>query len=574
MFDDDNTQVDSFTINAKFARNYEQKKRHEELSELSKKFANASDDEDSDEDVVEDENGALVTPELDAQIMKTIAKIRAGDPTVYDSSRNFFSEEQIEAARREWKQKQEEAKKTGKPMKLKDFHRRNLLEGNASESDDEDADGATPAPSFRQEQEMIKEEFRQVARMVDDDDDFLQLKAKSEAEKAKEDEAYKEFLLSNMDQEAQAVLNAKRNTMNENPDDAFLLNYILNRGWVDPNADSGATPNLSDVSDTEELEAAEEFEYRHNFRFEEEGAAEVVTHSRSIPGTIRREDDARKKKREAKKARKEAEKLREEEEYKRLRSLKKQEIQQRLERIKEIAGGSLGVEIDLDGDFDPEKFDQQMQKAFNEEYYEQEDEQFDTRDDDVSNVIEEDLEADDDFAAYEEDLNGTMYVDDGDDSYPPVKLDERAKEELSKEAQEIKSKLSTLPTSSRRPFAYRQVVPETFGLTPLEILEADDADLNSLVGLKKLAPFRKKEAVDKDMQRWKKKGKKKLKEFRKALREKMASTDQEAASHNQSNSEGKKIGGKKRKQAGGDEQVHRKRGRNELTTERLQSYQM
>jgi protein KRI1 len=40
-------------------------------------------------------------------------------------------------------------------------------------------------------------------------------------------------------------------------------------------------------------------------------------------------------------------------------------------------------------------------------------------------------------------------------------------------------------------FRYAPVANTTFGLTPTEILLADDKDLNEYVGLKKLAPYRK-----------------------------------------------------------------------------------
>jgi protein KRI1 len=40
-------------------------------------------------------------------------------------------------------------------------------------------------------------------------------------------------------------------------------------------------------------------------------------------------------------------------------------------------------------------------------------------------------------------------------------------------------------------FRYNKTAKESFGLTPTEILLADDKDLNEYVGLKKLAPYRK-----------------------------------------------------------------------------------
>ena len=50
----------------------------------------ASDEADSEDLEEEDEEGELVTPEVDAQILKTIAMIQAKDPTVYQPESQFF----------------------------------------------------------------------------------------------------------------------------------------------------------------------------------------------------------------------------------------------------------------------------------------------------------------------------------------------------------------------------------------------------------------------------------------------------------------------------------------------------
>lgn len=62
-------------------------------------------------------------------------------------------------------------------------------------------------------------------------------------------------------------------------------------------------------------------------------------------------------------------------------------------------------------------------------------------------------------------------------------------------------------------FRYRQTTPEAYGLTPLDILTATDQDLNTFVGLKKLASFREPDKKRKDKKRYGKK--KRLREWRK-----------------------------------------------------------
>lgn len=58
-------------------------------------------------------------------------------------------------------------------------------------------------------------------------------------------------------------------------------------------------------------------------------------------------------------------------------------------------------------------------------------------------------------------------------------------------------------------FRYAKVEPSTHGLAPVEILMANDAELNAYVGLKRLAPYRKDKFDPRRPE--------KLKEFRKSL---------------------------------------------------------
>lgn len=82
-----------------------------------------------------------------------------------------------------------------------------------------------------------------------------------------------------------------------------------------------------DAEDEEALEAADRFEAAYNFRFEEPGGIAIATHPRMVEGSVRRVDDTRKRQREAKKARQAEAEATHNEEIKRLKNLKKKEIE-------------------------------------------------------------------------------------------------------------------------------------------------------------------------------------------------------------------------------------------------------
>ncbi|KAM9916036.1 hypothetical protein OXX59_010258, partial [Metschnikowia pulcherrima] len=54
-------------------------------------------------------------------------------------------------------------------------------------------------------------------------------------------------------------------------------------------------------------------------------------------------------------------------------------------------------------------------------------------------------------------------------------------------------------------FKYREVSPESFGLSTREIFLANDSDLNKLISIKKFAPYKPKEVALKDKRKYTKK---------------------------------------------------------------------
>jgi protein KRI1 len=450
---------------------------------------------DSEEDVVEDEDGELVTPAVEAQILRTLAEIRSRDGKIYDPNTKFFSPEELQKAEAEWKEKRKNLKKE-KPLKLKDFHREKLLKGQADSSEEEEP----VIKTHEEEQKDLLNEFKTAANATSDQEDggLLRIRPKTEQEIANDDEEYKNFLLENLASNENARENmsewfgsASGRTEVTN-DENFLIEYVLNRGWVEK--DRKAIPSYEEIiaedeDDADAVDKMEEFEEKYNFRYEQPGGDQIVTYSRQIDGSMRREDGKRKEQRAAQKSRKEEEKERQREELKRLKNLKKQEIQEKLKKIQEISGTSKPIQVDLESDFDPESHDKKMELLFDDEYYGNDGESKPvwTESEDEEPISEAQAKVMKKAAKSIAKLAKKAAEDDR-----RQKMSEYLDEYYQLDYEDMIG--GEIPCR----FKYQKVKATTFGLKVRDLIMADDADLNSHVSLKKLAPYRPAEVLEAD----------------------------------------------------------------------------
>lgn len=484
--DEEHSNDMKLTVNVDYAKRFEHNKKREELEKLESKFGHI-DSDDSNITSSEDELGDLLTPELDAQLLKTVAKIRSKDSSIYNSNSEFFSEEQMKSIKKEWKNKKTII--NDKSLDLKQYHNKMLKEGFID--DDEENE-----PIYNNRSEIIKEEEEQqglldqfhkaVQDQCKDDEELLSKKEKTQQELDKEHEEYKAFLLENLAEEGSAKNTMKRwlqykgakSTKAENieDDEAFLINYVLNRGWIDKNNSErdGSTyfPGFIDLNNDEDdkhLELAEEFEYEYNYRFEQDSASMLVQYPRHIEGSVRKDEHSKRKKRQLAKEKKLEQERKEREDLKRLKNLKREELKKKLEKLKKIAGISKDDVISIkdlkklvkEDDFF-EKYDKKMAEIFNEDYYNQKDHE---KEYDQWEKIEEENE----------------------DTYPKISVS-TVLNELANDAiveMDYEDKIGDLKTK----FKYRQVRPSTYGLDVHDILLSEDKNLNSHVSLKKLYPY-------------------------------------------------------------------------------------
>ncbi|KAI9838007.1 MAG: hypothetical protein M1819_006161 [Sarea resinae] len=517
----------------------------------------------------EDDEGFLATEALDAEISATLQAIRSKDPRVYNKDITFYTPIDEEAA-----SGTPNGEKKEKPMFLRDYHRKNLLEGRVG---DEDVEDGTPR-TYAQEQDDLKRtivkemhaaaesESKGSADEGDDNDDdeeedggFLIPKGKPALQ---EDELSKKAMKKAIELDVEAA---------EKDPENFLSNFMAARAWTNT---SGTQLKPFESDDEDEDKRAEEFEQAYNFRFEDPATAneKLMSHARdaAVKYSVRREEqNPRKKAREAQREKKEAEKREREQEKARLKKLKVEEMEERVKKIKEAAGLS-GKSIRqedwlqfLEEGWDDDKWEEEMNRKFGDAYYaeaeglaegsEQEegsekhkkpkkpkwDDEIDIADlvpefeDDESNKKPAFTLSDDEQDQGGPEANDSESDIDMDGGEPGAKkpktkkdrLQERNEkkraarvqrrkiEQLVEEKMDLDNTLASSSSKRQGQFRYRETSPSSYGLTARDILLASDTQLNQYAGLKKLAAFRDPEKKRKDKKKLGKKAR--LRQWRK-----------------------------------------------------------
>lgn len=563
-------------INSKFAEKYEKYRQKEELQRLKDRYGDQDEDSYSGSDSSSDDDSEVeLDPKIERDFYRTLSLLKKKDPKIYREDAQFYTENAAETSSNA---QPSTSKKAEKPMYLKDYERKVILErgGKYEDDSDEDTDDEDAAkrreraasPSYIQEQNQLKESFRQFIQHSDEEgseggeDEFLKRRIKTQDEKDKEEEDYVEWLKGQVELDGpEEVQDMKylRDYWNDpelDEKERFLRDFVLNKGYLE-NEDNDRIPTYdevlqSDVEDSEEegesfLERQDNFERNYNFRYEEPDATQIKTFPRNIATSVRSKDDRRKQKRDEVKERKQREKEQKQEQLKQLKNLKRNEIMDKLKRLQELTGNEKLAfdQVDLEGDFDPQKHDQLMQNMFGDGYYgEDEDEKphFDDEDDaleehwnwDTWTGEREDGEEDcydGEGQDYETNCDDPNFIMDAD--YNPNQQSV-SKKKIIKEKKKMKREDAPLMGKKKKRkshfaevinkdkpvfdpqeksfetyldeyykldyediiddlpcrFRYRQVLANDFGLTTDEILQADEKELNRWCSLKKTCMFR------------------------------------------------------------------------------------
>ncbi|EKM53575.1 uncharacterized protein PHACADRAFT_186206 [Phanerochaete carnosa HHB-10118-sp] len=260
--DSETEEVHKLTINEHYAKAFEYRKEREELQRLKDKYGSDVDEdedeeEDSEEAESEDEDGEELTPAVDAAILRTLARIKRKDPSIYQADNDVF---------------EEEVKKTGKAKiisrGLKDKSKPlTIKQQNLEAALRPDSRSPSPEPMTHvKEQKALRSEtiaaFHTAVKDADSEDDLLVPREKTKDELEREEEEYQEYLkrevgtdlkeLITLDEEMSAFIAdvemeeskeskkakkekkvKKEKSVKREEDQEFLMNYILGRGWID-----------------------------------------------------------------------------------------------------------------------------------------------------------------------------------------------------------------------------------------------------------------------------------------------------------------------------------------------------
>ncbi|XP_064605890.1 protein KRI1 homolog [Liolophura sinensis] len=550
-------------INKSFAKNYDRYRQKEELQKLKDKYGNVSNEESTSSSETEDEDAEALTARVKKDWLRAYAAVKSRDPKIYQKDIKFYhsssnsSSDEGETSNRKKSQKKSTKQK---PVTIKDYERKVILEKGGVLSDEDEADYQERDKEelgYYEEQEEIKKSFQTAFDSDDSDTELLQHRPKTEKEKKAEEDDYREWLKGQKpepEEDAEDLIPLKQYWTDPKLEEGekFLRDYILNKGYLEKDKDR--IPTYDEIvdeagfsSEEEILKKQEEFETKYNFRYEEPDQEFIKRYPRTISESVRREENKRSVKRAEVKDRKDLEKHKKREELKQLKNLKKREILDKMERLKEITGNpSLGFnEEDLEADFDPEKYDRLMQNVFDDDYYGEGELTKPAFSDDEELGLEDNWdnwagreEYEEGYSAYEGAEDGP-HVDDPhfnmDADYDPSivqpKREGKKQKKKSKFAQAVyQSKpvfdpdeksfeayfdeyykldyediIADLPCR----FKYRKTVPNNYGLTIPEILSADDKELNSWCSVKKMSQYKGDQEEYTDLKKYRKKSKKK-----------------------------------------------------------------
>nr|GEW79904.1 hypothetical protein [Tanacetum cinerariifolium] len=544
--DSETGDLNTITINHEYAKRYEHNKKREDLQRyeelklkkiIQDEFTDNQEYDDSSGDDDEEDDVIKFDPKHEVQFVEALLKIRNNDPVLRNKEVKLFDDVETDDGD-DVEKKDKKKKKKEKKVYLKDVNANMLLENGADFADDVSDDDVEMEKkmrekSFVEKMAASKKEFLDAVEgegESDDDGEIFKVKdsGKGEEEEDEDEVEYEKKLdeyFMNDDQ------------FNEN-DKGFLRDYFGKKMWLGKDDGNNGFDGFDiDVSEDDEIMARQEdFEREINFRHQEGGEDHVMVHPRKIEDSVRKVDNKRQRQRESKKEREAENKKDLTEEIKRLKNVKKEEMNEKLKKFREIAGIGDGEdcvldERDLEGDFDPEDYDRKMKKAFDDKFYSAKDvdPNFASDEDDEDGEMEKpNFDEEDELLGLTKGWDDKFGSGDGFAATREKVLKKKGKNDVVEEEEEAKDEEETEIKEGKKKrkrksskleeefikkqleefykldcedtigdlktrFKYKPVKENNYGLKAKDILVVDDKELNQLIPLKKLATYREDE---------------------------------------------------------------------------------
>ncbi|KAH3679895.1 hypothetical protein WICMUC_000638 [Wickerhamomyces mucosus] len=514
------------------------------------------DEEEESSSEEEDDFGELITDDVENGFSKVLEAIKNNDKTLLDPNVRFFNDEVNVKTFKDSKQK---------PIYLKDYHRMNLLSGNSLEDEMDSNDLEKPKTYDQEKEEERNEILSEIKNAFNDIEEDINEDENKDNDNGDNDDGF----LKKKSKSSESI--STRSLPDPTKDEEkFLLEFANQQAWIPHKGDKTINLDRRGEEDDEDFDdAAEKFEHAYNFRYEDPNASEIISYARNQATVRRNELTGRRKKREEEKAVLIKEKEKKQKLITKKTTEKINKLTDILEQVKKEYGADINEDIVkklsdslLDKDFDDSKWDELLAEVFNDEFY-NDDSIKPTwdKDDEImkdfkstSNHDDEEEEEEEEEKDYNDNNDYDVNQQDKEEKFedePPKKKSKKEelkqKKSVKKEKKSIKelaekaiesNKLKIIDSieeeqdhhnqkdhkqeqnrgrskEKKETFKYREVSPESFGLTTREILIADDAELNEFIGLKKFAPYRPKEQRVKDRRKYAKK--KQLKDWRKKV---------------------------------------------------------
>ncbi|KRY52549.1 Protein KRI1 -like protein, partial [Trichinella britovi] len=476
----DSNVAETFSINQEYLNKYKTWRRKEEIQKLEAKYGNLKNctdnsDSSSPSDESEDELAEEISESVEKSFFKALSALKSRDPKIYRSETSFFGDHQSSTKLTQMKssKKSSGSKDKESALCINDYERMCLLEEIEKEHEYKvpaDESLTDCVPTYVETQRNLIQRIRKNHRLLN---------------------GYKAFLQKYW------------NNPQADEGELFLRDYLLNRRYREKDDGDAVVDNVDYEEDEILLEKQCEFERKHNFRFEEPNAHTIITYPRDVKDSLRRKDDSRKQIRERQKERKEREKVKREEEIKLLKNLKKKEISEKLEKIKETAKlESISLnDYDLDGDYDPDEHDRKMKETFNDEYYsrgdaDQKRPQFsDSDDDEHFDNDEPTISSANTYRSINKKLKEEVLAQNSE-----IDVEKYFDEYYKLDYEDV---IGDMPCR----FKYRNVMANDFGLSADEVFNNEDKTLNAWVSLKKMTQYTTEEEEKYLLQSYQKKAK-------------------------------------------------------------------